>query len=82
MQSGNETSIMLMGHFPVKNENLSVYLWHILSGCQCVVVVAQWQSTGRSSQRCPGFDSRPHKFTSLIIWLALFRVSSTNVDVR
>ena len=24
----------------------------------CPVVVAQWQSTGGSSQRCPGFDSR------------------------
>ena len=24
----------------------------------CLVVVAQWQSTGGSSQRCPGFDSR------------------------
>ena len=22
------------------------------------VVVAQWQSTGGSSERCPGFDSR------------------------
>ena len=24
----------------------------------CPAVVAQWQSTGGSSQRCPGFDSR------------------------
>ena len=24
----------------------------------CLAVVAQWQSTGGSSQRCPGFDSR------------------------
>ena len=27
-----------------------------ISGCSAVV--AQWQSTGGSSQRCPGFDSR------------------------
>ena len=24
----------------------------------CPAVVAKWQSTGGSSQRCPGFDSR------------------------
>ena len=31
------------------------------------VAVAQWQSTGGSSQRCPGFDSR---------WLPAFSLSS------
>ena len=33
----------------------------------CPAVVAQWQSTGGSSQRCPGFDSRrlPAFFTFL-----------------
>ena len=30
----------------------------IQAGC-CPAVVAQWQSTGGSSQRCPGFDSWP-----------------------
>ena len=33
----------------------------------CPAVVAQWQSTGGSSQRCPGFDSR---------WLPAFSLSS------
>ena len=33
----------------------------------CPAVIAQWQSTGGSSQRCPGFDSRrlPAFFTFL-----------------
>ena len=28
-----------------------------IEDCGCPAVVAQWQSTGGSSQRCPGFDS-------------------------
>ena len=37
----------------------------------CPAVVAQWQSTGGSSQRCPGFDSRwlPAFFTFLYLCL-------------
>ena len=37
----------------------------------CPAVVAQWQSTGGSSQRCPGFDSRrlPAFFTFLYLRL-------------
>ena len=31
----------------------------------CPAVVAQWQSTGGSSQRCPGFDSTAGFFTFL-----------------
>ena len=33
----------------------------------CPGVVAQWQSTGSSSQMCPGFDSRASLFTFLLI---------------
>ena len=41
----------------------------------CLVVVAQWQSTGGSTQRCPGFDSWPFHFSldttlNLITWLS------------
>ena len=41
----------------------------------CPAVVAQWQSTGGSSQRCPGFDSRrlPAFFTFLY-----FRLITSN----
>ena len=37
----------------------------------CPTVVAQWQSTGGSSQRCPGFDSQrlPAFFTFLYLRL-------------
>ena len=34
------------------------YIWRIVGVGGCPAVVAQWQSTGSSSQRCPGFDSR------------------------
>ena len=34
------------------------HLWRIVRGGGCPAVVAQWQSTGGSSQRYPGFDSR------------------------
>ena len=34
------------------------YIWRIVKAGGCLAVVAQWQSTGSSSQRCPGFDSR------------------------
>ena len=33
----------------------------VIEDCEvggCPAVVAQWQSTGRSIQRCPGFDFR------------------------
>ena len=41
-------------------------------------VVAQWQSTGGSSQRCPGFNSRrlPAFFTFLYFRLMLFRLNA------
>ena len=48
MQSGNETSLMLMGHFPVKNENLSICLsmaqteWLPVCGCRGSVA-EHWQ---------------------------------------
>ena len=33
-------------------------VWKIRGVGGCLAVMAQWQSTGGSSQRCPGFDSR------------------------
>ena len=33
------------------------YIWRIVRIGGCPAVVAQWQSTGGSSQRCPGFES-------------------------
>ena len=33
---------------------------HLISGCPAVM--AHWQSTGGSSQRCPGFDYQPLYF--------------------
>ena len=32
--------------------------YRIVRAGGCPAVVAQWQSTGGSSQRCPGFDSQ------------------------
>ena len=34
------------------------YIQRIVRVGGCPVVIAQWRSTGGSSQRCPGFDSR------------------------
>ena len=34
------------------------YVSRIVRVGGCLAVVAQWQSIGGSSQRCPGFDSR------------------------
>ena len=34
------------------------YVQRIVRVGDCPAVVAQWQSTGGSSQRCPGFDSQ------------------------
>ena len=34
------------------------YLWRIVRVGGRLAVVAQWQSTSGSSQRCPGFDSQ------------------------
>ena len=36
----------------------------------CPAVVTQWQSTGSSSQKCPGFDSRRLKAVSLSLIFA------------
>ena len=36
----------------------SIYIERIVRVGGCLPVVAQWQSTGCTSQRCPGFDSR------------------------
>ena len=33
------------------------YMYRIVKAGGCPAVVAQWQNTGGSSQRCPGFDS-------------------------
>ena len=35
-----------------------------VGGC-CLAVVAQWQSTGGSTQRCHGFDCQPFHFCRL-----------------
>ena len=47
------------------------YIYRIVRAGGCPAVVAQWQSTGGSSQRCPGFDSRwlPAFFTFLYFCL-------------
>ena len=34
------------------------YIYRIVRAGGCLTVVAQWQSTGSSSQRCPGFNSQ------------------------
>ena len=34
------------------------YTYRIVRAGGCPAVMAQWQSTGGSNQRCPGFDSR------------------------
>ena len=36
----------------------SISAVHIEDCVGCSAVVAQWQSAGGSSQRCPGFDSK------------------------
>ena len=43
----------------------------MVGGCPAVVAQYTWQSTGGSSQRCPGFDSRrlPAFFTFLYLRL-------------
>ena len=38
--------------------NSQQYIQRIVRVGGCPAVVAQWQSTGGSSQRCPGFDSQ------------------------
>ena len=47
---------------------IQYHLCRIVRAGGCPAVVAQWQSTGGSSQRCPGFDYQrlPAFFTSLI----------------
>ena len=50
-----------------------LYMYWIVRVGGCPAVVAQWETTGGSSQKCPGFDSRrlpafltfPSIFTSL-----------------
>ena len=38
--------------------NFAVHIERIVRVGGCLAVMAQWQSTGSSSQKCPGFDSR------------------------
>ena len=58
-----------------ESEKGQQYIQRIVRVGGCPAVVAQWQSTGGSSQRCPGFDSRrlPAFFTFLY-----FRLITSN----
>ena len=55
------------------------YIWRIVRAGGCPSVVAQWQSTGSSSQRCPGFDSRQLPAFSLS---SIFAINSFISSVR
>ena len=52
------------------------YIQRIVRAGGCPAVVAQWQSTGGSSQRCPGFDSRRLPAFSLSSIFALEHLNS------
>ena len=56
----------------------------VLRGGGCPAVVAQWQSTGGSSQRCPGFDSRrlPAFFTFLYFRLITSKFIYFQLEAR
>ena len=62
-----------------KQGKVKKYIYRIVRVGGCPVAVAQWQSTGGSSQRCPGFDSRRLLafFTFLYFPLCILMYQST-----
>ena len=58
------------------------HIWRILRVGGRPAVVAQWQSTGGSSQRCPGFNSRLLPVFSLSSIFTLWRLNSFISSLR